>query len=548
MSHVSRLAGGVVALLSVCAADCALAGPFDVQGSDVRGVWDTETEEIVGIGRALWQAGQMDKAEGKFNEAWAKAQTPAERVTVGEVLADFYMSTAKNEAAIRIYELLLSDSSLEDDSASLARLYDGIGRIYYTEGLYVKAIRSYRTAEEVLPYEADSVLLASLYSDMSQTLLEAGDLEEALDLVRKAGAYTPESDVKGRISILVTEAKIDAKFGDYEGAYAKMVEAAAHNTDVWDSEISYLLNSGTPARIGQMDKQKEEKVGDVNTMRAAVEKSDSMRRTAYAATFVVGLVCLASFIFLYLAFTSLRYYRERSRRLGSKLSDAQRVISIIAHDSNNQFNALLGMTGILAERSKGEGGETEQLSRHIFTSAQLLYQMMNNLLTWSKSKEHLNPKKQELSLYDCVRCCVASVELMAKDKEIEITYSDVPADIKVLVDFSHMEIILRNIISNAVKFTQRGGHVTIRAAIYSKHAALSVDDDGCGMSQEDVSRFNKEQDLAPNVGTNNEMGNGIGLAICRDLVRNNGGSIVIEPGRKRGTSVTVLLNTVQNNG
>ena len=69
-----------------------------------------------------------------------------------------------------------------------------------------------------------------------------------------------------------------------------------------------------------------------------------------------------------------------------------------------------------------------------------------------------------------------------------------------------------------------------------------LDDDGMGMSQEDVARFNKEQDLAPNAGTNNEHGNGIGLAICRDLVRNNGGSIVVEPGRLCGTSVTVLLN------
>ena len=115
-------------------------------------------------------------------------------------------------------------------------------------------------------------------------------------------------------------------------------------------------------------------------------------------------------------------------------------------------------------------------------------------------------------------------------------------DIKVFVDASHLEIILRNIISNAVKFTQRGGHVVVRASVYSKHAAVSVDDDGMGMSQEDVARFNKEQDLVPNAGTNNEHGNGIGLAICRDLVRNNGGSIVVEPGRLCGTSVTVLLN------
>lgn len=544
MSLSPRLASAAIALLALCTTDCALAGPFDVRESDVRGVWKSETDEVIGIGRALWQAGQRDKAEAKFNEAWAKAATPADKVAVGEVLADFYMSCAKAASAIKIYEILLSDDDLLSDSASLSRLYDGLGRIYYSEGQYVKAIKSYRAAEALLPALADSVSLASLYSDMASTLLEAGDLEEALDLARKASAAAPRADVVGRIAILRTEARIDAKFGDYQAAYLKMVEAASLSGAAWDSEISYILNSATPARIGQADRPKDDKSSDIASMRSAMEQSDSMRRTAYAAALVVGLLCLAALIFLYLAFTRLRYYRERSHKLGSKLSDAQRVISIIAHDSNNQFNALLGMTGILAERGKAQDDETRQLSRHIFSSAQLLYQMMNNLLTWSKSKELLNPKQQQLSLADCVRCCVSSVQLMAKDKGVDISADEVPPDIKVLVDFSHLEIILRNLISNAVKFTPRGGHVVIKAAAYSKHVALSVDDDGCGMSQDDVSRFNKELDLVPNAGTNNEMGNGIGLAICRDLVRNNGGSIVIEPGRKRGTSVTVLLNTV----
>lgn len=544
MRFPPRLVGWALPLLSFCITNHALAGPFDVQESDVRGVWKSETDEVIGIGRALWQAGQRDKAEGKFNEAWAKARTPADKVMVGQVLADFYMSGSKAASAIKIYEILLADQSLADDSASLSRLYDGLGRIYHSERQYVKAIKSYRTAEGFLPAIADSVSLASLYSDMASTLLEAGDLEEALSLARRAGALTPRADVVGRIAILRTEARIDAKFSDYKAAYDKMVESASLSGAAWDSEISFILNSATLARIGQVDRPKDDMATDIASMRSAMEQSDSMRRTAYAAALVVGLLCLASLIFLYLAFTRLRYYRERSHRLGSKLSDAQRVISIIAHDSNNQFNALLGMTGILAERGKTQGGEVEQLSRHIFSSAQLLYQMMNNLLTWSKSKELLNPKQQVISLADCVRCCVSSVQLMAKDKDVEISCDEVPPGIKVLVDFSHLEIILRNLISNAVKFTPRGGHVVIKAAAYSKHVALSVDDDGCGMSQDDVSRFNKELDLVPNAGTNNEMGNGIGLAICRDLVRNNGGSIVIEPGRKCGTSVTVLLNTV----
>lgn len=535
---------GVMALMVLCTPRMAHAGVYDVQASDVRGQWKTQTDELVGIGRALWQAGQRDKAEAKFNDAWHKAKTPSDKVSVGEVLSDFYMSVGKSAAAVKIYELLLDDDVLQRDSASMARLFDGLGRVYYFEGQYVKSIKSYRTAETFLPVAADSLFLASLYSDMSRTLLEAGSVEEAQELVSKAEQYAPRQDLAIRIVILVAEAKIASMYGEFETAYEKMEQALTLSGQLRDSEIAYLLNSATPSKIVQIDRPKSEKGADVDAMRTAVEQADAAKRTAFASVLVVGLLCVAALIFLYLTLTRLRYYREKSHRLDSKLTDAQRVISVIAHDSNNQFNSILGMTGILAEMSKGKDKEMEQMSRHAFSSAQLLYQMMNNLLTWSKSKEHLSPKQQVMSLYDGVKCCVESVSLMAKDKDIEIKYSDVPDDIRVVVDFSHFEIILRNLVSNAVKFTERGGHVTIRAAIYSKHAALSVEDDGRGMSQEDVSRFNKEQDITPNAGTNNEMGNGIGLAICRDLVRNNGGGIVIEPGRKRGTSVTVLLNTV----
>lgn len=537
------LGGRLLAVALMFVPAVAMAGPYDVQEGDVRGAWDSETEELVGIGRAMWQAGHNDKAEIKFNEAWAKAKSGREKVAVGEVLSDFYMSIGKSSSAIKIYEILLSDRAVERDSTSLSRLYDGLGKIYHSEGLYVKAIKSYRLAETLLTTESDSLFVSALYTDMSQTLLEAGDLEEALSLVRHASDYVPEGKNRERVSVLSTEAMILAKFGNYQEAYERMVEAAAQSGVAWDKEVSHLLNSAAPNKLSQAERGKEEKT-DVSAMRTALEQADSMRRTSYAAVLVVGLFCFASFIFLYLAFSRLRYYREKSQKLGAKLADAQRVIAIIAHDSNNQFNALLGMTGILAERGKNEDFEIRQLSRHVFASAQLLYQMMNNLLTWSKSKENLSPKKQELSLYDCVRCCVASAELMAKDKEITISYSEVPRNIMVFFDFSHLEIILRNLLSNAVKFTKRGGHVTIRATAYAKHTALSVDDDGCGMSQEDVARFNKEQEIAPGVGTDNEMGNGVGLAICRDLVRNNGGNIVIEPGRKSGTSVTLLLNSI----
>lgn len=528
----------------VCAVSplAVIAGPYDVSESDIRGVWRSETDEIVGIGRALWQAGQRDKAERKFNEAWKKAKTPSEKLSVAEVLVDFYLSAANSEAAIKVYEILLSDTSFGSDSTLMSRLYDGLGNVYFSDRLYVMAMKSYRMAERLVPVTFDSLSVSSLYSDMSRTFLESGDVEEALRLIKLSRSLVPSGDDACVIPILTTEAKIEARFGEFQKAYEKMVEAARLNGKVWSSEISFLLNSATPARMGQADKVKDDKSTDMETIRSAIEQADSSRRTAYATTLVVGLLSVASLIFLYLSFTRMRYYRDRSHKLDKKLFDAQRVISIIAHDSNNQFNALLGLTGVLAEKSKGVGGETEQLCRHIFSSAQLLYQMMNNLLTWSKSKEHLNPKKQVVSLYDCVRCCVSSVGLMAKDKDITVAFDGVPQDIKVFVDASHLEIILRNIISNAVKFTQRGGHVVVRASVYSKHAAVSVDDDGMGMSQEDVARFNKEQDLAPNPGTNNEHGNGIGLAICRDLVRNNGGSIVVEPGRLCGTSVTVLLN------
>ncbi len=534
----------VMAALAMIVPLCAFSEALGSVGHELYGDWKTKTDQNIGVGNAMLKAGDRDKAESLFKIALSEAVDTQSRIKAAEALSSFYMSGSNFQAAVKVYENLLMDEEANEDTALIAGIYAGLGRIYFKQHLYVNSIKSFRTAEGLLTPQSDSVFVASLYSDMSRTLLEAGDIEESLALIAKAKKFVPENSVSSLLSIMNVEASAEAKYGNYQKAYEMMVEAFDYSNDAQETELSYFADYAVPAMANEEAKTNRTFKSQLNAMNETVRQADSMRRAAFAAAFVVGMVCVVALISFYLSFNRLRFYKERSRHLNKKLSDAQRVISIIARDSNNQFNTLLGLTGVLAERNKGKDVENEQLTRHVFSAAQLLYQMMNNLLTWSTSKERLNPRMQHVTLANCVKNCVSSIQLLAKDKDVSIDVKDVPDDTIVVVDPSHLEIILRNIISNAIKYTPSGGHIVIHASVYAKHAAVSIDDDGCGMTQDDVSRFNREQDIAPLAGTNNEMGNGIGLAICRDLARNNGGSIVIEPGRTSGTSVTVLLNTV----
>ncbi len=499
----------------------------------------TPTDRQIAIGRIMWESGQDSKAEVLFHEAMNRAQSADDKVKAADMLAEFYRSGGEHGKAIRTYEPLLKEAISNKDTATMIHVYGGIGATYADEKQFVKSIKSYRTAEELLSQRPDTAAMADIMSGMANTLFVAGDVREALSLIKRARSMTSESDLDRITVILLAESKVEAKLGDFEAAYMTMNEYSRLRRQLRDREADNLMSSNG---YGETEEMRYRLAAAEGVRQAVNDEQEAEKKMAFVAAFVLCLLLLITLSGLAIVIRRMLLNRAKEVEMRRKVKDSDRVIHIVGHDATNQFNTLLGFASVLVQRTSKIGGDEETFAKHIYSSAQTLYQMTSNLLTWSKSQSQMKPRRTMASISDSLENVLAAMRVVADDKEIKIN-NEIGDNVMGYCDPSHLAIIIRNLISNAIKYTRHYGNITLMSTTYDHKLLVVVEDDGVGMPAETIASFNKEETLTSTDGTDNEKGNGIGLTICRHLAKVNGGDLIFEPGRKKGTSVTLVLPT-----
>lgn len=501
------------------------------------------TDEHIASGRQLWEAGQTAKAEELLLEAEAMARGIDEKTKAADALANFYAKCGDTKRAAKAFATLISAAAQAADTSAMVHAYDGLGRTYGNARQHVRAIKSYRRAEELLKLRPDTSALSWVYAGMAHTLFESGDLHESLRLARAARAMASEADLPTITTILGIESRIEAELGDYETAYATLSEYSRLRRLLRDKEADYLISASAHARkLGATDSERLLGVREAEFRKTVAAEYEKGRRMAFTASFALCIMLLLTLSCLAIAARRLTLSRREESRLAQRAAESGRMLQIVGHDTTNHFNTLLGFAEMLVERTRKRGGDEEVFARHVYTSAQTLYQTTSNLLAWSKTRSLLKAKREDAQVGICLAGIVDTMRLMADNKGIDLQ-SDLGENVRAYVDTSHLVIIVRNLLSNALKYTARGGTVRISASRYADKVAIVIDDNGIGMRRDAIARFNSDAPLTQTDGTDSEKGNGIGLTICRDLARANDGDIVIEPGRKEGTSVTLVLNS-----
>jgi signal transduction histidine kinase len=226
-----------------------------------------------------------------------------------------------------------------------------------------------------------------------------------------------------------------------------------------------------------------------------------------------------------------------------------KFFSIIAHDIKNPFNAVLGFTDLLEENFKEWDDERKlEIVNLINTSAKNLYELLDNLLQWSRSQSGLIEfKPQEILLKDTFSKAIGLFRDTADAKNIELGFTFHETDMVVFADRNMLDAIMRNLISNAIKFTNTGGKVHLFAEKMEKFAIVKVTDNGVGISpeiQEQLFRIDKHTST---YGTDNESGTGLGLILVKEFVTKQGGTIGVESIKGKGSTFhfTVPLITTK---
>lgn len=268
----------------------------------------------------------------------------------------------------------------------------------------------------------------------------------------------------------------------------------------------------------------------------ALESQRSLERTVLAL--VVALL-IVSILFMHLSFNSRKKAQDMAERLDRVGKQKDQVLSILSHDlrgplvSMSSLIDLLDLEGLTAD-------DWRIMKPSMMRQFQGTSETLQDLLVWAKGEfEGANPHVQTHSLRDAVLVSEELLDVVARQKGVVIR-NDVSEDALVRCERSHLLTIIRNLATNAVKFSHPGQTVTIQDGITDGMRVLTVRDEGIGMPPH-LRDTLFEQAGTTRSGTAGEGGSGLGLMFVRDLVNRNGGRILVESTPGKGSAFSVAL-------
>jgi len=228
-------------------------------------------------------------------------------------------------------------------------------------------------------------------------------------------------------------------------------------------------------------------------------------------------------------------------------AEKDRFFSIIAHDLRSPFNGFLGLTQLMAEELENlTSEEIKDFTLSMRNSAADMFRLLENLLEWARMQQGLITFNREIAqLAPIVDESIAIILEPAKIKGIEIIL-DISADITVFADRNILQTVIRNIVSNAVKFTPKGGRIRVSAKVTDyNNVEISIKDTGIGMSNKMIDDLFRLDVQTNRKGTEGEPSSGLGLLLCKDFIEKHGGRIWVESEEGKGSTFRFTL-PVQN--
>lgn len=219
-----------------------------------------------------------------------------------------------------------------------------------------------------------------------------------------------------------------------------------------------------------------------------------------------------------------------------------KLFRIISHDLRNPFSSLLGTSAL--QKRFIESGDMEKLALSadiINSSSNKIYELTESLLEWSMTQaETLEAKKEEINVTSLIKNIIDFSNINAIPKDIKLVFNP-KEEIKANIDNIMTQIALRNLIMNAIKFSQRNSEIIIHQEISDKFIQIKVQDFGVGMSKDELQSIFDDNQIYSSYGTENEKGSGLGLIVCKEFIEIQKGTLIAQSEPNKGTTFTISL-------
>lgn len=223
-------------------------------------------------------------------------------------------------------------------------------------------------------------------------------------------------------------------------------------------------------------------------------------------------------------------------------SSKDRYFSLLAHDLKSPFTTILGFSQYIVQYyDELSPMEIKEHINSVNRTASDFYKMLETLLEWFRLQSgRMECSPSEIELKDIIDAKINLLSGSALNKQITLA-DNTPIGLKVFADSYMINSIIQNLITNGIKFTKPGGMVEISAETIGDFAAISISDNGIGMSKEDIGKLFNFDYVHSTLGTAKEKGTGLGLIIVKELIEANGGSISVYSELGKGSVFTFTL-------
>jgi signal transduction histidine kinase/ligand-binding sensor domain-containing protein len=238
------------------------------------------------------------------------------------------------------------------------------------------------------------------------------------------------------------------------------------------------------------------------------------------------------------------YIEEQSKILNQQKDQLQKLnstkdkfFSIIAHDLRSPFQSLMGLSDIMVEEFNGSSKpEQKNYARLIQDSSHHIYTLVENLLTWSRTqRDKMSFEPVEIDVSSIIDDAMNLLQPNFDQKNIS-SDKNFGTDKHGFADKNMIEMVIRNLITNAIKFTPKDGKIYVSLKENNRDLRVDIRDNGVGITPENQQKLFKIDSNFSNKGTNGEEGTGLGLIICKEFIEKNNGRIWVESKPGEGSS------------
>ena len=470
---------------------------------------------------ALFYLGVISTRETKYDSALAlhkeslklkrTLQDKAGEVTSLNTIGDLYLQMNNEDRALANYVAALEISQALKDDHAIAISYNNAGRLYFHQKNYSRALSNFELGFQKAQ-QARSLDQMKVSTDyISQCYKETGEFQKSLQ-------YREQS-----IEI------------------ESMIQREKDERKLLELENSSVLEA------------KEQAIDKLEAKRLAHEKQlQEERRTRYFLFALIGLTAVVAGLIFSLYRNKqktnlvLQAANEKIMQQNAQLQQLNatkdKFFSIISHDLKGPLNSLTSFSGLLINYFDSLSKEEIQtLAKDLDKSLKNLFALLENLLEWSRSQTGaIEFKPAAFDLSELVQENIDLLSAQAAAKTIKLEYED-PAPTPVMAHKNSVTTVIRNLISNSIKFTPTGGTITVSVKKSSDEALVSIADTGVGMSKEVIDKIFRIDAKHSTKGTADEKGTGLGLVLCKDFVEKNNGSIGVHSEEGKGSTFYFTL-------